>query len=560
MAGHAIVSIASGDPDTTGNKRWIRFLEVQYELLELIAKGASLEFCLERLCHVIERLFEGALCSISLLDADGIHLRHAAGPNLPGAYKRAIRSIKIGPVSGPCGIAAYRRAPVVVPDILKDPIWAEFQELALPLGLRSCASQPILDRDGQSIGTIALYRHKPYAPDLDDCHIIDAVCQLARIVIEHDRRAEALQFADERFASLAANVPGVVYQRLVTPDGDIRYTYISNGAQDLFGVSPEEILADPRSLFDCHGAEYRRTFRQRLLAASRELTMWDVEAPIITRNGEHKWTHAIARPQRQPDGSVLWTGIILDATRLKNASLELAAANRAKSEFLANMSHELRTPLNAIIGFSELMLSKAFGELGSPRYEGYVADIAESGKQLLQIINDILDLAKVEAGKMELIEESIDPLECIKKCIRLLEDKAHSQNITLSTYIEDRVPRLRADERKMKQILINILSNSLKFTLDGGAVSVTAKLEKDGQLAISISDTGVGIASEDLPKVLEPFTQVDSGLNRKFDGTGLGLPLTKAMIELHGGTIEVKSQVGEGTTVTCRFPQERLVR
>jgi signal transduction histidine kinase len=406
---------------------------------------------------------------------------------------------------------------------------------------------------------MALFFPQPRAPDHDDYRIIDAFCPVARIAIEHDRRAHALRLADERFLSLAANVPGVVYQRLVTPEGDIRYTYISEGARDLFGVSPREILANPQALFDCHGPEYRKSFRERLLAASRELSMWDVEAPIINRNGEHRWTHAIARPQRQPDGSVLWTGVILDNTRLKEASLELAAANRGKSEFLANVSHELRTPLNAIIGFSEMMLNETFGQLENDKYRDYLSDIRSSGTLSMHIINDILDLSKIESGNAEFAEEIIDPHEIIEKGIRLIAGKAAAQDISLSYDKTETSSKLRADRRKMKQVLINLLSNAVKFTPPGGKIHISAATADDGQLVISVSDTGIGIADEDLPKVLDPFVQVDSSLSRKYQGTGLGLSLTKAMIELHGGSLDLESRLGVGTIVTVRLPQERVI-
>ena len=283
----------------------------------------------------------------------------------------------------------------------------------------------------------------------------------------------------------------------------------------------------------------------------------DVEAPIITRQGEQKWTHAIARPTRRADGTVVWNGIILDATRIKMANLELAAASRAKSEFLANMSHELRTPLNAVIGFSELMLAAGSGIAGD-KYEEYLNLIHGSGRHLLDIINDVLDLAKVEAGKMSLSEESVELRQISASCLRLVSSNAKEERIDLRSEIPDNLPSMKADRRKIKQILINLLSNAVKFTPVGGQIRVTARINENGQLALAVSDTGEGIPPESLTDVLNPFRQADSGLNRRFDGVGLGLPLSKAMAELHGGTLELDSEVGVGTTVTVTFPAERL--
>jgi PAS domain S-box-containing protein len=553
-----IVGIRSGLDDPPDSPRRVDVLEGQNEVLTLIARGASFERALNHLALVVERMFDGATCIVSVLDSEGKHLHPLMAPSLPETCRHLAERIEVGPGGHPTGAAVFRHEPVIVEDVATNPMWRDFGDVILPLGLHACWSQPILDLDGKSLGAIALYFNRPKAPKADDYQVVDSIFPLARIAIEHDRRAQALRLADERFISLAANLPGVVYQRVVTPAGDISYTYISDGARDLFGVSPAQIIGDPKALFDCHAPEYHETFRERLLTASRELTMWDVEAPIISRTGERKWSHAIARPTRQPDGSVVWNGIILDATRIKLANLELAAANRAKSEFLANMSHELRTPLNAIIGFSEVMVGELFGKLGNPKYQDYVRDIFSSGTHLLEIINDILDLSKIEAGKMELNEELIDPRQTIEKSLHLIKEKAAVNEIALSIDIATDVPQLYADNRKFKQILINLLSNAVKFTPAGGQVIVRAKCETGGWLAVEVSDTGPGIAPDELKHVLDPFVQIDSGLDRKFEGTGLGLPLSRAMVEMHGGTLELQSEEGTGTTVTLRFPPSRL--
>ncbi len=382
----------------------------------------------------------------------------------------------------------------------------------------------------------------------------------------HSELLKILRSADERFASLAISIPGVVYQRRVRPDGDIRYTYISEASKDLFGVSPEEIINDPQALFDCHGPAYHATFREKLLKASRDLTMWDVQAQIITRGGEEKWTHAIARPHREPDGSVLWNGVILDATRNKMAELELSkakdaaeASSRAKSEFLAAMSHELRTPLNAIIGFSEVINNETFGPIGNPQYREYTNYIHKSGQQLLSLINDILDLSKIEFGKDKLCEAQIEIPEIIQTVLNLVGQRAEYGDIEIQVDLPDWLPAIRADERKLKQILVNLLSNAVKFTDTGGAVTLKAWCRADSGYVFQIVDTGIGIAPENIPKALSQFDQVDSDLNRRYEGTGLGLPLTKALVEQHGGVLDLQSEVGVGTTVTVRFPAERIL-
>jgi signal transduction histidine kinase len=244
---------------------------------------------------------------------------------------------------------------------------------------------------------------------------------------------------------------------------------------------------------------------------------------------------------------------------LRIARDEAELASRAKSEFLANMSHKLRTPLNVILGFSELMGNATLGPLGNPKYQEYTKDINDSGRHLLALIDDNLDLAKIEAGKLDLDEEDIDIARTIRSCMVLVKERAANGGVKLKTDIPQDLPALHADQRKLKQILVNLLSNAVKFTPSGGEVTLKAWWREDSGYVFQVIDTGIGIALEDIPTALSPFGQVDRQLDRKYEGTGLGLPLTKSLVEMHGGSLNLQSEVGVGTTVTVRFPAKRIV-
>ncbi len=233
-------------------------------------------------------------------------------------------------------------------------------------------------------------------------------------------------------------------------------------------------------------------------------------------------------------------------------------ADRAKSEFLALMSHELRTPLNAINGFSELISAQVLGPVADC-YRSYADDIHHSGQNLLAIINDILDLSKAKAGKLTLSEEALDAAVAIETCVRLMRGRADEASLTLATKIEPGV-RIVADDLKLKQIVINLLANAVKFTPRGGRIDVTAGVELgSGRFILRVRDSGIGMNETDIPKALAPFVQVDGRLARKYQGAGLGLPLTKALVELHGGTLEIASRPGEGMIVTVAFGAERVI-
>ncbi|HUD52782.1 ATP-binding protein [Parvibaculum sp.] len=248
-----------------------------------------------------------------------------------------------------------------------------------------------------------------------------------------------------------------------------------------------------------------------------------------------------------------------ERTRSERLLSRSEAANRAKNDFLAIMSHELRTPLNAIIGFSEIIANQMFGPVGQPKYADYAGDIRSSGTHLLSIINDILDISKAEAGKLLLEEEPIDPVESLNRAMRMFRQRASELGVDLSFRVRDDIPWIIADPRLFNQVAINLTSNALKFTPEGGHVWIEIGLDASGNLTLSVRDTGIGIKKADIMRIFEPFVQVENAMSRTHQGTGLGLPLVRKIMSLHGGTVDLDSTVGEGTIVTATFPKSRFV-
>jgi signal transduction histidine kinase len=417
-------------------------------------------------------------------------------------------------------------------------------------------------------------RFQPGAPNVGESQLGDRWFQISQkrtqdggsVVVQTEitalkRRERELA---EKSALLSATLQNM-QQGLVVFDSELRVRIWNGKIAELFDLPPK-----------MHQVGMSAELPMRLLAETGVLGPGDVDDLVGARikamrdaaPGTEEITLGNGRMvertlKRMPDGGVLAT--YLDITErkrveadLRRAKEEAELASRTKTEFLANMSHELRTPLNAVIGFAEIMQGAVFGPLGDARYGEYAADIRDSGQHLLNLINDLLDVSKIEFGKVELCEETVDLTGIIDSCMRLMRDRADQAGLELAAHTPPDLPYLCADGRRLKQILLNLMSNAVKFTPSGGRVTVRARLAEGG-LEIIVADTGIGIAPHDLAKALQPFGQIDSRMSRKYQGTGLGLPLTKSMIELHGGSLRLESVVGYGTAATLWLPPARIV-
>ncbi len=330
------------------------------------------------------------------------------------------------------------------------------------------------------------------------------------------------------------------------------WTASKMGAKD-----PEDMIG--KTDFDYHQKHLADDFfaaEQKLIRTRRPIL--SREEAVIDPNGDVLWLSSTKVPLMRDGEVVGLVGINRDITALHTARKQAELANRTKSQFLANMSHELRTPLNAIIGFSSIIKEQAMGPVGNATYVEYGADINSAGQHLLQLINDILDLSKVESGRDHLNEENICVDKLLEGIMRLLRERADEAGLKLVPDSPPQLPSLFVDERKLKQIVVNLLSNAIKFTKPGGTVTVTVRADDRVGYMLQVADTGIGIDPQHIPVALSVFGRVEEPQNRNSEGTGLGLPLTKALVEQHGGSLDIESAVGAGTTVTVVFPADRI--
>ncbi len=381
-------------------------------------------------------------------------------------------------------------------------------------------------------------------------------------ITERKRAEAAVQLSEERFRDYAETASDWFWET----GPDHRFTHITSSdrlnprrSQEMIGqrrldvaaATPEEAEHWRLHMRVLEARQPYRDFVYRMIGDDGSMQYISTSGkPIFDEAGRFTGYRGSAR---------VVTESILAEAKLRDAKSAAEAASAAKSAFLATMSHELRTPLNAIIGFAELMMNQTVGPIPS-RYVEYSANIAESGKHLLQLVNDVLDMSKILAGHMTLEEERVTLADICRRHMGMMSAKAERAGITQTLAVAPDLPPIQVDPIRLGQILFNLISNAIKFTLRGGRVEVSAGLEPDGRIAIAVADTGIGMSEDEIAMALEPFRQVDATRTRRFEGTGLGLPISKSLAELHGGELRIDSAKGSGTTVKVLLPASRAVR
>ena len=535
-------------------------LEAEDRILDEMSDGADLVTTLDHIALLVESLAPPALCSIVALHPDGRHLKPLAAPSLPQAYTAAIDGVEIGPRCGSCGTAMWRKEPVIVADIATDPLWEGPRDFTLSFGLRACWSMPVLSGDGTALSTIAMYYREPRAPTEAEWALLAPGARLVRLALAIDRERRELRINETRW-QLAADAGGL---GTFVFDFATGIEHWSPRLRKLLGVG-DEAPACVETFVKLMVPEDQERFIASMPnphTKPNNAAGQDIQVRIHRADtGEARVLAAKGRLLLTPDGKPLRVvGTLADITeqhlrerKLAEAKIMAEEANRAKSRFLAAMSHELRTPLNAIIGFSEMMFQGVLGRIEPPQYHEYSALIHKSGTHLLSLINDVLDMAKIEAGKHELHRKPVEAAGLGEGALMFVSTQAQRAGVKLNL----EVPRgvvLNVDERAIRQVLTNLLANAVKFTPEGGTVCLFGEQLADGGFALGVADSGIGMDEAGIATALEPFGQIEIDKPADHAGTGLGLPLAKAMIELHGAAFRITSVLGVGTRVWGEFP------
>jgi PAS domain S-box-containing protein len=565
--GHPVLS-ASGDVvefvctmmDVTERKRAEALRDEETRILEMMARDAPLEKILEKLVRVVEAQFAGLLCSVLLLDEDGQHVRHGAAPSLPGAYAKAIDGLPIGPKAGSCGTAMYCREPVVVTDILKDPLWEEYRSVAEPYGLRSCWSTPILAHSGKVLGSFAMYYREPRSPSPAETRALEMATHLAGIAIErrltHEQlqRSEAYLAEAQRLTHTGSWACNIFTRELV---------HSSEEHSRLYGFDPERGIPSFGELVQRIHPEDRARALQAFESASRAGKDFDAHFRIALPDGTTKYVYGTGHPVFNSSGDVgEFVGIVMDVTerrraeeereRLRQAQADLAHINRVTTmgELTASLAHEIKQPIAAAVTDARTCLRWL------RRDEPVVAEASEAASRIVSDVTraaEIISRISMLFKKGALQRELVDVNELIQEMIVLLRNEASRHSISIRADLAEDLPKVMADRIQLQQVFMNLMLNGIEAMQDtdtGGELTIRSQRAEGSQLLISISDTGAGLEPEQADQIFNAF------FTTKAQGTGMGLPISRSIIELHGGCLWVDPKSGRGAIFRFTLPSE----
>jgi PAS domain S-box-containing protein len=528
----------------------------------ILDTGAEQNF--DDLTALAAQICETPLALVSFVDADRLWFKSCFGADLH-EFPRAHSF---------CDEAIRQDGIFEVGDLTRDARFAG-QVLVTEWGFRFYASALIKSCSGAILGTLSVIDRRPRELSEAQRSALTRLAnqcggQIALKTLLRDQareianRTQALRSSEARLSAFMQHAPITMSVK----DLSGHYLMVNRASERFYGKSAAEILGNRISDIEkSGGARAIAQLEADMLAAGTSVT----REICYERAGGKRWYRDIKFPIPDEGGTTIAIGGIgVEVTATKLAQEELIdakehaeAANQAKSQFLANMSHELRTPLNAILGFSEILARNAIGPLGPEKVQAYAGDIHQSGRLLLNIINDILDLSKIEAGRMEMQEAPCNLGDLTNGALNLVANAAQAKSLKLVNAVPPDLPMVQADERALTQILLNLVNNAVKFTLPGGEIRVDAARVNQGEpgdgLALAVSDTGIGIASEDIPLVFSAFGQVQDAFVRGHEGAGLGLPIARALAEAQSGRLDLHSRLGVGTRVTLWLPKTRII-
>jgi PAS domain S-box-containing protein len=480
---------------------------------------------------------------------DKLHLRACTGMSADAQVD--YQEIKLG--EKVCGLCAQTRKTIYLDG---KELEASEQGAALYLmGIKTVVSVPLL-YGKQLVGTLAFGSTLKNSLSIEEVDFAKMVGQFVASIRGREQANAAKNEATKRLEKLASRLPGVVYQFRLRPDGSFCFPYASERMFEIHGVHPEEIVEDGSKVLEFHHPDDSALFLEKIRLASKEAGPFLHEFRLKFGDGTIRWVSIDCIPEFESDGSVLFHGYAADVTNRLHAQQSLLAAhaaaeyaNRAKTEFLANMSHEIRTPMTAILGYADILAEEPTNALSQVSKAECIETIKRNGQHLLSIINDILDISKIEADKLLVEKIAVSPLQIAQDVLELMKLKAQAKGLVLTMETTTPVPKsIQTDPTRLRQILVNLIGNAIKFTELGSiTLSIHVDREKRSQLCFDIIDTGIGIDKEQITKLFRPFEQADASTTRKFGGTGLGLQISKRLAEILGGDIQVTSEPGSGS-------------